>query len=263
MSSSTLPIDCEQAQVSIRAAVAGDLSNTKRMDLRRHAQACESCRSEFAGSMQTLAALGHEKRLNRVVEEKAMRRFEQKRCIEALSTPKKLSNGRLRTLLYPAFFAILMLALAGNLPFSSGPRVTAQSPGVWIRGHELAVDAGEARIKRGEVVHTLGGGHALISVGETLWRTLGKSAIRLEGTKNPTMRLAQGHLELQGAGRCLTEFGIVVGQEHCWVTMEMSDSGLHIEVEEGEALFMTASGETPLQAGQSWHAGLDGLVAQE
>ncbi|MCA9002709.1 MAG: hypothetical protein KDB61_12350, partial [Planctomycetes bacterium] len=229
-------------------------SHGDRMDLRTHVRDCEECREEFEGSMGTLAAMGHERRIHREIKEKAIRRFELKRCREeAQAPPKALSRGRLRTLLYPAFFAVLMLAIAGRLPFGGGPRVMAQGPGVFVRGHELAEDAGEARIKVGETLHTAPDGHALIRVGKTIWRLRGLSAARLEGVKVPTVRLAEGHLEFHGAGKCLTQFGMVLGEQDSLVELRADTEGLDVEVIQGQARFLTADGEVLLEAGSPWH----------
>ena len=260
MSSPPAKIDCQQAQTHIRAVVGTSLTKGERMALRHHVQECEPCHGEFVVSVHTLAALGHEKRLDRIVREKALRKFELKRCSESVSVPKSLSNARLRTLVYPAFFAILMLALAGQLPFSGGPTVMAQGPGVFVRGHELTVDAGEAHIKRGEVMHTGPGGHALISVRDTVWRMRGQSALRLEGVAHPTMRLAEGHVEFTGSARCLTRLGIVQGQDDSAVTLNLDGAGLEIQLSAGEAEFVSASGGATLQVGQVYFVGNDGQL---
>ncbi len=261
MTDSIQPIDCTQAQAIIRSVVAGQVRAADRMALRIHVQDCEDCHGDYVASMETLAALGHEKRVNRAVKEKALRDFEWKRSIEQADkpTPKKLANGRLRTLLYPAFFAMIMLAMAGRLPFGEGPKVMAQGPGVWIRGHELAADAGKASIKHGEALHTGPGGHALVSVRDTLWRLRGKSAVRLEGVSKPTMRLAEGQLECRGAGRCVTEYGVVIGQEDSLVRMVMDETALQVIVEAGRVSFVSASGETWFEVGESWRVGSDGI----
>ncbi len=256
-------IDCDQAQSIIPAIVRGEDSKQDRMALRHHVQVCEGCRGDYIGSMDTLAALGHEKRLDRVIREKATRKFELKRSIEAVSVPKKLSHGRLRTLVYPAFFAILMLALAGRLNFGGGPRVLAQSPDVWVRGHELKMDAGEARIKRGEVMHTGPNGHAVISVGETVWRMRGKCALRLEGVANPTMRLAEGRLEMRGAARCLTRLGIIQGSDDSLVLLDLTQESLGLQIAQGSAKYVTALGDTELLTGQRWRVDAGGNLSQE
>ncbi|MCP5021237.1 MAG: hypothetical protein GY930_05620 [bacterium] len=256
-------IDCDQAQVTIRAIVRGEDSNPERMALRHHVQACEGCHSDYVGSMGTLASLGHEKRLDRAIREKAIRKFELKRSIEAVAVSKKLSRGRLRTLAYPAFFAIMMLALAGRLNFGGGPSVLAQSPGVWVRGHELETDAGEARIKVGEVMHTGPEGQALISVGETEWRMRGQCALRLEGVANPTMRLAEGNLEMGGPARCLTRLGVIRGSEGSVVLLQLTQDALGIQIAQGAATFIAAHGETELLTGQSWSVDAGGNLLRE
>jgi len=100
----------------------------------------------------------------------------------------------------------------------------------------------------------------LVSVRDTLWSLRGKSAVRLEGIANPTMRLAEGQLECHGAGRCLTEFGVVVGQKDSMVLMVVDDEGMDLHITEGEASFVTARGEIALQAGQSWRVDVNGTA---
>ncbi|MDF1838278.1 MAG: hypothetical protein P1V35_10445, partial [Planctomycetota bacterium] len=127
----------------------------------------------------------------------------------------------------------------------------------------LAEDAGKASIEHGEVLHTGPDGHALVSVRDTLWRLQGLSAVRLEGISQPTMRLASGRLECRGAGRCLTEFGVVVGQEDSMWSMEMAGDGLGLQIAEGEATFLSAKGETPMRAGEVWFVDAHGTPTQQ
>ncbi|HRV82593.1 MAG TPA: zf-HC2 domain-containing protein, partial [Planctomycetota bacterium] len=237
------------AQALVQRFASASLAPQERGALREHLGGCPGCAEHFERVAGTLARLGHEKRITRLAQEKALRRHSLRQDVFESGPSRNWMRSRLRTLVYPAFFALLMWGLSHKLMTPGGAQVQAQVADVWLRGQELAPGAQGVRMRVRERLFVGPAGHAQVQSGKTVWDLDPGAEVRLESMHPVSMRLFQGRVAVQGPFRCYSDGGVLIAKAACRANLQQTPAGLSVEILDGTAEWLHAEGSTQLVAG--------------
>ncbi len=238
--------DCDAAQELVQRFARGGLEPREANELRAHCQNCEGCEQDYRQQAGNLASLGRERRVSRELRAKALRKYKMRQDVLTVSDPPTVTRARMRTLIYPLLFAMMMLGLSRKLPFATGPEVQAQASGVWLRGQSLEPSAAPAKLRARERVFLEEQASAQVRIGKTYWDLHGGSEVRFEGSRPPSLRMFQGSLDVRGAFTCFLPEGVLVGEEGAQARIEWLDGKVDCKVQAGAVRLITSAGEFEL-----------------
>lgn len=239
---------CERAWEGIRAFVAGDLGREGDRVLREHLERCGTCRDAYRGAVMTAAHIGRERRRERSERERVARRARLRRLAFEELPPGRGAPARLRTLVYPALF-VLMLVVATRLP--------ARAELVWLAGEvhagEAALDRSgpRAEVERGTWCAVLPGGSARLAAPDVELVLEGGTELWIERSRPLRVRLARGVLALRGRCEVSTALGVLESAD-ADLALRYDASGLALATERGDATFTGPGGPRRLVAGETF-----------
>lgn len=241
---------CEEASESIRGFVSGLLSADRERALRSHLDRCGDCRDHYRAAVITTAHIGHERRLERDARQKRVRRERLRRLAREGQPAGRPSYFRLRTLLYPAFFAFLMWQMSGLLTRGAGIMVERLEGGVTAGPLELFEGRGRAPLGTGQRCSTATDGSARVEARGTDLVLGPHSDLSLESAEPLRFRLGRGSLRANGTCAVTTRLGIVdVTKGEAEVAL--GRGALQIKALAGECVFTGPDGASTIAPGAS------------
>jgi hypothetical protein len=241
---------CEEASESIRGFVSGLLDVDRERALRAHLDRCGDCRDHYRAAVITTAHIGRERRLERDAREKRVRSERLRRMARDGQPGGRPSFFRLRTLLYPAFFAFLMWQVSGLLTRNSGIAVERLEGSVSAGPLELFDGRGRAPLGIGQPCSTEADGSARVEAGSTNLVLGPQTDLVLESAQPLRVRLGRGSLRAHGTCVVATRLGIVdvtKGQAE----VALGRGALQIRALEGECAFTGPDGVRTIERGAS------------
>ncbi|MDA1264300.1 MAG: hypothetical protein O2816_04390 [Planctomycetota bacterium] len=234
------PLTCDDVPATVRAFVSRGLRPDETAALREHVADCKECAAIYHDGVETAAHIGGQHRTERVATEKAVRRWRLRRDSVAAQLPSPRGrSARIRTLLYPAFFAYLMVQIVGF----GGPKQAGLAVEV-LRG---TVHASEP-MESGELCATGDDGWAKLFTDDAEARLEPDTRLFLESTDPLRLRLVQGVLELEGTWQITTVHGFVELVEGR-ARLDLQGNSLACGCERGELRFSDARGQSIVEAG--------------
>jgi hypothetical protein len=233
------PLTCDEVPALVRTFVAHGLSNEEGRHLRAHVAGCGACRAAYRDGVETAAHIGHERRIERVATEKAVRRWSLRKDIFSAHAPPRGRGARIRTLVYPAFFCFLIVQFT---------QLGTHEPMLEVEVLAGKVHASEA-LELGELCATGPEGRARLST-DGAWLELGNATrLLVESIHPPRVRLLTGELELDGGWHVTTRQG-VVEVEGGRTRVALQPQGLVCAGDTGALSVIDARGETRVAAGE-------------
>lgn len=244
---------CDAHGSRIERFAAGELSPSETELLRAHRETCPDCDSRFRIAVETTAMIGRELRRERVEAERVARHERQRRDIfeTRADVPSKLH--RLRTLVYPAFFAFLMVQLAS---FGGDPRAASVTriSGDVVAG-DFRVDGDtEVELARGEWCSTGRDSSALASVGPVSLAVGPLTRFAVERVDPARIRLEEGELEVAGSCVLSTPYGVLEFRDARGL-VRVGPAALLAEILSGTVVHTGPEGARELVAGESLRVG--------
>lgn len=233
------PLTCEEVPALVRTFVSVGLPGHEGRRLRAHVQACDACRAVYRDGVETAAHIGHERRVERVATEKAVRRWSLRRDVFTVQSTRRGRGARLRTVLYPALFFLFILQLAD---------VSRYEPLLSVEVLEGEVHGSE-HLQHGELCATGPDGRARLTSRGSSLEVGPDTRLLVESASQARVRLLSGSLSLRGSWRVTTDRG-VVDLEEGEARVTLDGEGLTCEGEDGELTILDAAGETPVRPGQ-------------
>lgn len=241
---------CEEASQAIRGFVTGLLPAERERALRAHLERCGECRDHYRAAVITTAHIGHERRLERDAWEKRVRSERLRSLAREGQQRPRASFVRLRTLLYPAFFAFLMWQVSGLLTRNSGIRVQWLGGNVTAGPFALSGERAPSPLGIGQLCSTDASGSARIDVGSTQLVLGPRTDLLIEAAVPLRVRLGRGSLRARGTCVVATLVGIVdVTRGEAEITL--GGGALRIEGVSGGCAFTGPDGVSAIAPGAS------------
>jgi len=244
---------CSAHRSRIERFAAGELSRSGTELLRAHRATCPDCDARFRTAVETTAMIGRELRRERVEGERIARHERLRRDIFATQPDAPSKLHRLRTLVYPAFFAFLMIQLASFGGDSRAASVT-RIAGEVVAG-DLRID-GEAEVElaRGEWCSTGRESSAFASVGSVSVIVGPLTRFAVERVDPVRIRLEEGELELAGSCVLSTPHGVLEFRDARGL-VRVEPATLRAETFSGTVVHTGPEGARELAAGESLRVG--------
>jgi len=246
-------ITCEVAWIMIQGFVSGDSTPDGEHLMRAHIARCGACRDEYRSAVVTLARIGGEKRRQRVERERSDRHDRLRTMAFQAAAPPSGKFQRMRTMLYPAFFAFLMFQVSRMSVAVAGVSFTGLTGQVTVCEQGLE-PAAEQTVKRGDWCRTGPDSSARLDATRAAVVLGASSAVLIERTQPTRYRLDSGSVDIDGTCTVNTSWGIVdLDQGRARATLR--EGGLEIECFEGLVAFTGALGSVKVEAGRihrSW-----------
>ncbi|MFT5052300.1 MAG: hypothetical protein ACI8QZ_003733 [Chlamydiales bacterium] len=233
-------LTCEVVWIMIQGFASGDTTPDGEHLMRVHMAHCGECRDEYRSAMVTMARIGGERRRNRVENERQERHDRLRAMAFQAAAPPSGKFHRMRTMLYPAFFAFLLFQVSRMSVAVAGVSVTGLTGEVSVRDEGLEPTA-ELTAERGDWCLTgpdssarLDAKHAVVLVGPS-------SAVIVQRAAPARYRLDRGSLEIEGSCTIDTRWGIVdLKDGRARVVLEAR--GVEVECHAGLAAFTGMGG---------------------
>lgn len=241
---------CAALHRALPAFLEGGLPGAEQLELRRHHRACGACRQHFEQVVSTAARLQHVPRAARIEKERRRRRQGQRRRAVAgmLLSARNPRNARLRLLLLPAFFIVLMVEVSRGPRAAAGAVLTASSGRV-VLGDLLLGTVGEPRaVLRGDLCATGDDGAAVLALGETEVELGPATWLWLEDAPSARLRLGGGSVRVRGAATLTSARGVVETSGGL-ASITLDGVGLGVSASEGSVLVVDSQGERVVSAG--------------
>ena len=146
-------LTCEVAWIMIQGFASGDTTPDGEHLMRVHIAHCGECRDEYRSAMVTMARIGGERRRKRVEGERQARHDRLRAMAFQASAPPSGKFHRMRTLLYPAFFAFLLFQVSRMSVAVAGVSITGLTGQVTV-GDQGLEPAAELPVSRGNWCET-------------------------------------------------------------------------------------------------------------
>jgi len=198
---------CARAWRAIRAYLAGSLGSRAEREMRVHLDRCDDCRERYHGAVLTLAGIGRARRRQRFTTERIERHERLRRLAFEAGEADPTRFHRLRSLLYPAFFAVLIF-FVGRWSASPGVDVLALRGSVHASG-SLLDSAEPIRLGRGDWCETAPDSAALLEVDGARIELGARGRLQVERSRPPRFRVGRGTLDVRGTCTLSTRFGVV------------------------------------------------------
>ena len=234
-----LPLTCDEVPALVRAFLAQGLPRQEGRRLRAHVEGCGACRQVYRDGVETAAHIGHERRVERVAAEKAVRRWSMRRDVFSAHAPPRGRAARIRTLVYPAFFCFLIVQFT---------QLGRHEPMLEVEVLAGEVHASEA-LELGELCATGPEGRARLSTDGASLELGGSTRLLVESIQPPRVRLLAGELELDGGWHVTTRQGVVEVQGGR-TRVALQPEGLVCAGDTGVLSVIDARGETRVAAGE-------------
>ena len=241
-------ITCEVAWILIQGFVSGESTADGERAMRAHTERCGDCRDEYRSAVVTAAKIGGEQRRKRVAAERERRHRELRQAAFEASAPPTGRFHRLRTLLYPAFFAFLMFQISRLSLAVEGVEVTRLEGEVSAAQVPLEGTAAR-RLARGEWCETRTDSSARLATSGCS-AVLGPDArLRVERAMPARFRLTRGTLDLEGECTVSTGWGILdLGPGKARVRVD--DGTLEVASRAGDVQLTGAAGAQRIAPGE-------------
>lgn len=232
-------IDCASAAILVRRFLAGDEAVEQRGEMRAHLASCETCRTEYRSSVETIARLA---RVPRSDERRAHGRF-----FSSTTGPRRKRGVGMVFLPIAAIACVYWMSRRGPADSTVELKV--------IEGHvqvgETVLDASSSRLelKGSQGGRTEAGARARIEAGTTSVEIEPSTAFSTERVNPLRMRLFEGRMSIAGTLAVTTHIGVLEltdGRAH--VTLD--ERGLTLESTSGKLIYADRTGVQEVAPGE-------------
>lgn len=230
-------VSCEQARKLSDLALDRPLPVAIRRKLREHWDGCEACAQRHAEAARAL--------IRRGVDD---RRAEPRDRLTPIWAPMRRRQHRF-VLKFVALCAIVagLSQTLGSWDRDPTCRVIRTAGQAWIGGYPMEEEI--ERAWRSDVLVTGPNGAARLEVGQLVLELGPLTEVLVESTLTKRLRLMGGELTAEGTATLQCAFG-VLELEDARARLVSDDSSLRLELESGEAGWITAGGRLPIVPGE-------------
>jgi hypothetical protein len=243
-------LDCEQARTEIRTFAGSRVPAARARVLRLHLLECEDCNAFYRESLETAARLGGNLRADREqgeAEATEVRR-EAARSLDKVRQ-RKPNSSRLRTVLLPAFFFFLMVFVTRAVWPGDRVQVADWGGPVFIDDEPFLREGSPKGIRRGRWLVTGAAGRLELKNGSARLALGERTFLLVEDPAAHRFRFRGGDLRVSGPCSVTTTHG-VLELEDGTATLDARGASFELICEAGGALFIDATGEHRLEAGE-------------
>ena len=243
-------LTCEEVRARIPQHVHGGLKSEEVKPLRAHFEACPECAESYRELVEAKVDLGLHA-IQEVEEAETRRRVQRLRTSDEMSKPSRLL--RLRTLIFPLFFAWLLIQISGV--FAQAPRIVlveadgaVDVAGRPVEAYEELGEDDVLLLVRGAWCQVADGSSAVFEVPGGRVSLTGPTAVLAEGVEPPRLRVQYGTLalEMDGPLELVTQRGALEVTSGAGVVVAGPEV-LVVSWARGEGRLVDAHGEMALE----------------
>lgn len=254
-------VSCDVAWVLIQGFVSGDSTADGERLMRAHVRVCEECDESYHAAVNTTARIGAKHREERLAEERERRRRELRQMAFEATAPASGRFHRMRTMLYPAFFAFLMVQASRLSLAVEGVSLAPIEGRVEVEEASLAPDE-EMRLERGDWCKTGAHGSARLSSPDSNAVLAASSRVLVEAVQPARYRLTRGSLHVEGTCTLSTRGG-VIDLAAAEVRVDVGPSFVEVSCDSGEVRLTGPTGVYVVPVGSTERVELAGGVSPD
>jgi len=241
---------CDATRAWTQRFVGGASDAAQNAAAREHLDDCRPCADEYHTAVETAAQIGRQRRLERGEVERSARHLRLRKAAFDAQGPRPGRLHRLRTLLYPAFFAFLILQLVGGRPIEGLGSGRVQAGEAHVGNATLRPVEGTFTLGEGEWCRSSPEASVELEFGSTRIALDGAARMRVQKLRPLALYLANGSVTIEGTCGVTCRAGVFDVQVGSSVDLRLDETRLEVVVRAGRVDLIDASGGRRIEAGE-------------